>query len=378
MRRPNRSIEVFDISLMAVVTKAMGAFLVLMLLLMPYYSSGPIGQQSAADLARQLEEARRQLADIRNNAGKFSEDPSELRKLLENVTKHLEDATRTMSLLKRDNDALNSQVARLEAQAKQLEAQVEQLRAQAGQLAAERSRLEDELDARMRPVLSGQLTNSDCLDVRYEFGVVEKSMKLTVGDPASESYLNYNWIFGDASVLTDDIILRNYEEAAKTGPGHGMRFNHSAFRASLVPGTWAIVLVSKSKTSSTQHGQEFRPLKKPASDCRVLLDLTYFFPRRTGSSAFVSLPTRELILSKDYAMFVYAVLTVSADDKLEFLDTTTEHANWVFDQLKLAKIEAASQPSSPQSTLTKEQAEDLRKRSDQLRKQMGGEPQQGK
>ena len=45
MKRPHRSIETFDISLMAVVTKAMGAFLVLMLLLMPYYRSGPIGQQ---------------------------------------------------------------------------------------------------------------------------------------------------------------------------------------------------------------------------------------------------------------------------------------------------------------------------------------------
>ena len=35
MHRPARQIEVFDISLMAVVTKAMGAFLVIMILLMP-------------------------------------------------------------------------------------------------------------------------------------------------------------------------------------------------------------------------------------------------------------------------------------------------------------------------------------------------------
>jgi hypothetical protein len=47
LRPANRSIETFDISLMAVVTKAMGAFLVLMLLLVPSYVAMP-------DLRRQL------------------------------------------------------------------------------------------------------------------------------------------------------------------------------------------------------------------------------------------------------------------------------------------------------------------------------------
>ena len=64
MRRSNRNIETFDISLMAVVTKAMGAFLVLMLLLMPYYSSGPIGQQAAADLAKKVEQADLKIREV--------------------------------------------------------------------------------------------------------------------------------------------------------------------------------------------------------------------------------------------------------------------------------------------------------------------------
>lgn len=57
MRRPNRSIETFDISLMAVVTKAMGAFLVMMLLLLPYYSSSPLGKDEAQDLAKKVQDA---------------------------------------------------------------------------------------------------------------------------------------------------------------------------------------------------------------------------------------------------------------------------------------------------------------------------------
>lgn len=57
MRRPNRSIETFDISLMAVVTKAMGAFLVMMLLLLPYYSSSSLGKDEAQDLAKKVQDA---------------------------------------------------------------------------------------------------------------------------------------------------------------------------------------------------------------------------------------------------------------------------------------------------------------------------------
>ena len=49
LRRANRAIETFDISLMAVVTKAMGAFLVLMLLLVPSYVAMPAMQRQLAN-----------------------------------------------------------------------------------------------------------------------------------------------------------------------------------------------------------------------------------------------------------------------------------------------------------------------------------------
>ena len=59
IRRPHRSIETFDISLMAVVTKAMGAFLVMMLLLIPSYIAVPEMQTHLSDVeaeTRQLEQ----------------------------------------------------------------------------------------------------------------------------------------------------------------------------------------------------------------------------------------------------------------------------------------------------------------------------------
>jgi len=49
LRRPRRSIETFDIALMAVVTKAMGAFLVLMLIMLPSYNKVPGMQHEVHD-----------------------------------------------------------------------------------------------------------------------------------------------------------------------------------------------------------------------------------------------------------------------------------------------------------------------------------------
>jgi hypothetical protein len=49
LRRPRRSIETFDIALMAVVTKAMGAFLVLMLIMLPSYNKVPGMQTEVHD-----------------------------------------------------------------------------------------------------------------------------------------------------------------------------------------------------------------------------------------------------------------------------------------------------------------------------------------
>jgi len=77
LRPANRSIETFDISLMAVVTKAMGAFLVLMLLLVPSYVTMP-------DIQRKLageEVATRALANdqaflIEENRALERNDPS--------------------------------------------------------------------------------------------------------------------------------------------------------------------------------------------------------------------------------------------------------------------------------------------------------------
>jgi len=95
LRRPKRSIEVFDIALMAVVTKAMGAFLVLMLLMLPSYNNLPAIQENVAD----AESKRQQLAAAvdalkRRNAELKSQHAEEMR--LEEKDKALEEENKQL------------------------------------------------------------------------------------------------------------------------------------------------------------------------------------------------------------------------------------------------------------------------------------------
>lgn len=64
LRRPHRSIETFDIALMAVVTKAMGAFLILMLLMIPSYVAIPRLESGVSEAKEKREALEKQVAAL--------------------------------------------------------------------------------------------------------------------------------------------------------------------------------------------------------------------------------------------------------------------------------------------------------------------------
>jgi hypothetical protein len=64
LHRPRRSIETFDIALMAVVTKAMGAFLVLMLIMLPSYNKVPGMQTEVHDADAALQRVTERVAAL--------------------------------------------------------------------------------------------------------------------------------------------------------------------------------------------------------------------------------------------------------------------------------------------------------------------------
>lgn len=133
LRRGHRNIEVFDISLMAVVTKAMGAFLVLMLILLPYYSSDPNYQASAEELAQKLKDAQARLEELEKSAGKFAEDPEALKRLLKETRERLKEANDLILQLQRSLDQAWAQVSRLQDRNKELESIFARLQQQISQ-----------------------------------------------------------------------------------------------------------------------------------------------------------------------------------------------------------------------------------------------------
>jgi archaellum component FlaC len=155
-RRVNRQIEVFDISLMAVVTKAMGAFLVLMILLMPYYRSAPTYQKPVEDVRQELDSLRRRLAEMQQNLGRFKEDPEKLKRELAAALEQIDKLKIKIAGLERQLDQAWSQVTRLESDVARLDALRQQLEAEKVALAQEKAKAEharDELDKRISALL---------------------------------------------------------------------------------------------------------------------------------------------------------------------------------------------------------------------------------
>lgn len=318
MHRPHRSIEVFDISLMAVVTKAMGAFLVLMLLLMPYYSSGSLGDKSAADAAKALAEAQQQLKAATEQLA--NRNPEDLAKSLEEARRRLEEAQKFIAQLKRDNDALNSQARRLDAENSALRDQLAKL----------------ESDQR-KIRFTGYLVNWDCAGVRIALGLLTNTayVKETKNNPKLTYLLNHVISLGNSSTFTEDDVIADNPDQSAVARGHGMRFDQSNFRYAAEPGNYYLVLASTSKSLTKIDGIDGYALKRVASDCRVLLSLNYYVP---VSDSYSSYYARELTLSKsDYAIML-GQLAVTAD-KVDWQAPPAEAIAWLRDQIDHAQKE---------------------------------------
>jgi len=80
MRRTHRSIETFDISLMAVVTKAMGAFLVMMLLLIPSYIAVPEIQTKLSDIETETRQLEQKAASVTEENRELEQENRDLAK----------------------------------------------------------------------------------------------------------------------------------------------------------------------------------------------------------------------------------------------------------------------------------------------------------
>jgi hypothetical protein len=365
VRRPHRSIETFDISLMAVVTKAMGAFLVLMLLLMPYYSSSPMGQQTADDLATKVDQVKKNVQTVRDQlTGASNED---LRRLLEEALAQLDEARKLINELKRMNDALNAQVHRLEDENAALKGQVAQLQGQIAQLQGQVARLQGQVAAQNTQIaalsaeveklrqenadlkerlnrLNGamiavQLVNWDCPDLALSIGVWTRDSSF--GYKGEKHYDVLDYVFstiGSGGWRSDADIREKIASQRDVAPGHDLRFNSSYV---IYPGAtaqnYALVVSGRAETRETAaDGHPIVALKKAATDCTFLVSVQV---KLRGKDDVISFPARERKLEKNNYAVLLGDLVLKDDDADWFRVSDPKNVAWFLDQLEHAKKE---------------------------------------
>jgi hypothetical protein len=133
-----------EIAMMAVITKAMGAFLVLMILLLPYYTSDPVAQRTAEEATEQLEDAKKKLQEAQDKLKKgrlTDEEIDELLAQLEQARLRLEEALLNIRQLRIQVDQLSSQVKRLEEEVAAQQREIAALKEEIERLKEEIERL---------------------------------------------------------------------------------------------------------------------------------------------------------------------------------------------------------------------------------------------
>lgn len=303
---------------MAVVTKAMGAFLVLMLIFMQYYSSGPIGQKTTADIRQTIEATEKEIAEALKKLPQNA-NPADIAKLLAEAQRLLEQARQQITQLQHENDALNAQVARLENEKAQLEKQIEDM--------------QRKLDAG-KTIVSGDLINSDCLDVRLELALITTDMYIDrEGCKIKDKYvLNFRGL-GSSDATDDTDVVKAMPAAANDRPGENYRFNNAAFRYAAEPGSYALIVTKKRLQTQKIRGFDARALTRSKQDCTITLSLQAASPaKETMLSDF----TRKLTVPKDdYATAVYNFKLDGATLKAGAVSADVKQ--WLADQLAHAE-----------------------------------------
>ena len=321
MRRPHRSIEVFDISLMAVVTKAMGAFLVLMLLLMPYYSSGPIGQQEASDLKDKVDQVDKNIQAVISELSKASTE--DLRKRLEEALKELEEARKLIAELQQANDALNSQVQRLEQEKEQLAAQVAQAQQQIASLQQQNKDLQQQLYELNGNLVAGQLVNTDCPDINISLGIFSPNAVVTAADRTQSKYvLSVHSGFGASSFQN--------AQASSDKISNTAAFSYRGGD----PGTYMLIVTTRSlETRTNATGDRYHPLIRARGTCTLTVNLQ-FTGRNGGFVTFTGAKYTVDGHENPYARIVTDL--VISDEDMNVQDPTSQDLQWLQDQINHA------------------------------------------
>lgn len=330
MRRPHRSIETFDISLMAVVTKAMGAFLVLMLLLMPYYNQKVDLQHEIGDLEKENQALKQQIEQLKQQIPK---DPNALKQL---------------AALQQDRDKL-----------KRIGDENKELRDQIAELQKQQQQDQDALKKEQQLAQLPQTPSADALKkLKEENEELKKNLDALRGDLITVALDNVK-CGADADILwaridqvgstftLPDNSQTEYSLDLSTGLGNG---SSNSRRYQARPGSRYVILVlGKSKSEIRKLGGMARPLQRPSSTCTATVRAMAFTRTTTNRIA-------EEIAVNDYAQAVCDVVFYD-DGDVSFTGPSAESLAWLKDQIAHAEKVPGGPVSAPAAQASPERGE---------------------
>lgn len=135
MKRPRREAGGGEVALMAVITKAMGAFLILVVIMLPHYVLSVSSSKTADQAQERAEKASKEVDEIADRLKKGRLTDEEIDELL-----------RKIEALKKELAALHDEIAQLKNELNQALAEVERLKKTNQELEEEIARLKKELE----------------------------------------------------------------------------------------------------------------------------------------------------------------------------------------------------------------------------------------
>lgn len=112
MRRRSRDITVFNLSMMDVITGAMGAFLIVMVVLARYYESDPGNKENVEQLKAELSQARDRLREIDLATGRDGPQSRNIKQALNRAKRNLRNAERDAEDLREQLDQAEQDLKR--------------------------------------------------------------------------------------------------------------------------------------------------------------------------------------------------------------------------------------------------------------------------
>jgi peptidoglycan hydrolase CwlO-like protein len=141
LSRVSRQFQVFDIAIVAVQTKALGAFLILVIILLPYYKSDPANAPVFDAVRNTLDDARRDIEIAQQELNKGA-SPQDLAKRIEHARKSIEHAQGYVQGLRNKLDQASGQIKRLEGDLAENKVKTDEVQKQLTETQTELAKLE--------------------------------------------------------------------------------------------------------------------------------------------------------------------------------------------------------------------------------------------